>query len=74
MARRLIALAITTISFLSAVKADFSFSSPAAGQIISGSIVDVEFTEGTGSPPMANFNSYILQLCAGGNDASDFVG
>lgn len=55
------------------VRADIGFSSPSAGQVISGTTIDVEFAEGGGSPPMASFTSYTLQLCAGGNKDTDYT-
>lgn len=59
--------------FISSTFADVKFSSPAAGATISGSTIDVEFTDGGQAPPITAFTSYILQLCAGGNGATDYV-
>ena len=53
--------------------ADVSFSSPAAGQEITGTTIEVKFTDGPDDPPLADFTTYTLQLCAGGNDATSFT-
>lgn len=53
--------------------ADVGFKSPAAGDTITGSTIDVEFEEGSGTPPLADFATYQLQLCAGGNTPDTFV-
>lgn len=68
-----VSVAVTMVLFASSTQADVMFSSPAAGQVISGSTIDVEFAEGTGKPSLADFTTYTLQLCAGGNGATDFV-
>lgn len=66
---------LTTISLLLLpfVQADISFSSPPAGQVISGSTITVEFADGAGTPPISQFTSYTLQLCAGGNAEGSYV-
>lgn len=64
-------LASTLLSSLSF--ADVSFSSPSAGQSISGSTISVEFAEGPDDPPLSDFTTYTLELCAGGNDATSFI-
>ncbi|KAK5105086.1 Cell wall synthesis protein kre9 precursor [Lithohypha guttulata] len=53
--------------------ADIAFSSPAAGAKISGSTIDVEFEDGPDSPPLSDFSTYQLQLCAGGQTEKDFT-
>lgn len=53
--------------------ADVEFSSPTPGQVISGNTIDVEFAEGSSDPPISDFLSYTLQLCAGGNSEDDYV-
>lgn len=58
---------------LQTCRADIGFSSPSAGQTISGSTIDVEFAEGSGSPSINDFTAYTLQLCAGGNTQTDYV-
>lgn len=57
----------------SSAYADVAFSSPSAGQVISGNTISVEFEEGSSDPPLSDFTTYTLQLCAGGNTESDYV-
>ncbi|KAK5092258.1 Cell wall synthesis protein kre9 precursor [Exophiala xenobiotica] len=71
--RHLFASALLASTYLHSASADVSFSSPSAGQVISGSTINVEFAEGSDDPPLADFTTYTLQLCAGGNDATDFT-
>ena len=71
--RRSLALSTIATALLQVCYADIGFSSPAAGATISGTTIDVEFEEGSGDPPLADFTTYTLQLCAGGNDAADWV-
>lgn len=64
---------VASTLFVSSAFADVKFSSPAAGAVISGSEIDVEFTDGGEDPPITDFTSYILQLCAGGNADGEYV-
>lgn len=65
---------LLTFAFLiSSANADIKFSSPAAGAVISGNSIDVEFEDGGVNPPISDFTSYTLQLCAGGNTDTDYV-
>lgn len=59
--------------FASSAHADVKFSSPAAGVVISGDTIDVEFEDGGEDPPLSDFTTYTLQLCAGGNTDKDYV-
>ncbi|KAK4934087.1 Cell wall synthesis protein kre9 precursor, partial [Elasticomyces elasticus] len=66
--------AISTIAFLLPyTSADVSFSSPSAGQTITGSDITVTFADGSASPALSTFTGYTLQLCAGGNTDSTFT-
>lgn len=65
-------LAVSAL-FASSAYADVAFSSPSAGMVISGNTIDVEFEDGSSDPPIADFTSYTLQLCAGGNSETDYV-
>jgi len=64
---------VSVATFLSSAVADVGFNSPSAGQVISGSTISVEFADGPGDPHIQDFTAYTLQLCAGGNDATDFT-
>lgn len=66
-------LSMIVAIFTGICRADVGFSSPAAGATISGSTIDVKFTNGAGDPPLTSFSSYSLQLCAGGNVEADYV-
>ena len=70
--KSLVLTAFVTSLFRSCT-ADIGFSSPAAGTTISGSTIDVEFEEGSGSPALSDFTGYTLQLCAGGNTEATYV-
>jgi len=71
--RHCLTSALLASAVLQCALADVSFSSPAAGQDISGNTIDVEFADGSGDPPLADFTTYTLQLCAGGNDEKSFT-
>jgi len=71
--RHLLASFLLASTYLYSALADVAFSSPSAGQVISGSTIDVEFAQGPDEPSIADFTSYTLQLCAGGNGATDFT-
>ena len=70
---RSVLYSLTTLLLSTICRADVGFSSPAAGQTISGSTIDVEFAEGSGKPSINDFTTYTLQLCAGGNAEKDYV-
>lgn len=69
----LIPLLSALTTFLSYTSADVSFSSPSAGQAITGSDITVTFADGPTTPSLSTFVSYTLQLCAGGNTDGTFV-
>ena len=60
-------------SFFSFALADVKFTSPAAGDKITGTTINIEWKESGTAPPIASLVSYQLFLCAGGNDANSFV-
>lgn len=64
---------IAAAFLITSTYADVEFSSPTPGQVISGNTIDVEFAEGSADPPISDFSSYTLQLCAGGNTEDDYV-
>lgn len=55
--------------------ADVEFTSPSAGATLQGgSVIKVAWKDSGTSPPISSLQSYQLFLCAGGNDATSFVG
>lgn len=54
--------------------ADVKFTTPAAGASVpAGGTFAVEWKDSGSAPSIADLASYQLFLCAGGNDASNFV-
>lgn len=61
------------VTLVPRVFADVKFTSPAAGATVSGPTISIEWEESGNLPKIADFASYQLFLCAGGNDQSSFV-
>lgn len=61
------------VTLVPRVFADVKFTSPAAGATVSGPTISIEWEESGTVPKIADFASYQLFLCAGGNDQSSFV-
>lgn len=56
------------------VLGDVKFTSPAAGATLTGGgTISVEWSDSGTAPAVTDLSSYQLFLCAGGNDASNFV-
>lgn len=55
--------------------ATVEFTSPIAGATVAGgSTITVEWKDSGEAPSISDLTSYQLFLCAGGNDATSFVG
>jgi hypothetical protein len=67
---RLAWLLATLVPFVSA---DVKFTSPAAGATVTGPTISISWEESGTSPHISDLASYQLFLCAGGNDASNYV-
>ena len=55
-------------------RGDVDFIKPAAGDIITGTSLVAAWTESGQKPAISTFDAYSLYLCAGGNNATEFVG
>lgn len=64
---------LVAASLLSFALADVEVTSPAAGASLSGLELTVEWKDSGDTPKLADLASYQLFLCAGGNDADDYV-
>lgn len=53
--------------------ADVEFTTPNAGQAISGLTLDVEWKDSGDDPKISELATYQMFLCAGGNDEGDYV-
>jgi hypothetical protein len=53
--------------------ADVKITSPAPGDIITGNSLTIEWEESGNSPPISDFASYAMFLCAGGNEDTNYV-
>jgi hypothetical protein len=70
---RLLALA-TLAAFLTVGRADVSFTSPAAGAVLPmQQPLRIAWAESGKSPPITELTSYLLFLCAGGNDLTSIT-
>ncbi|KAJ9625381.1 Cell wall synthesis protein kre9 precursor [Knufia peltigerae] len=64
---------LVAASLLSFALADVEVTSPAAGASLSGLELTVEWKDSGDTPKLADLASYQLFLCAGGNDADDYI-
>lgn len=68
---------ITWLLLLGAISpaalADVQFTSPSAGQDISGDTISIAWKDSGDSPPIADLTSYQIFLCAGGNIDANFI-
>lgn len=55
------------------VLADVQFTSPAAGATVSGPTISISWQDSGTLPKISDLTSYQLFLCAGGNDATNYV-
>lgn len=64
---------MTIVFFLYTTVADVLVTSPAFGtEITGGSTISISWQESGRAPPVADLTSYIVYLCAGGNDRGSF--
>ena len=68
---------IRTLALLAALLpfalADVDFTSPDAGQSISGLTLDIKWKDSGDEPKLSELATYQMFLCAGGNDATEYV-
>ena len=60
-------------SVIAQTLADVQVVTPAAGAVIAGLTLDVQWEESGDDPPITDFVNYSLFLCAGGNSAADYI-
>jgi hypothetical protein len=66
-------LAWLLATLVPSIFADVQFTSPAAGDTVTLPTISISWDDSGTSPPISDFASYQLFLCAGGNDASNYV-
>ena len=67
---RRVALLAALLSF---TFADVEFTTPSAGQSLSGLTLDIEWKDSGDDPTISELATYQMFLCAGGNDEGDYV-
>ena len=60
-------------ALLSYALADIEFTSPDAGQSVSGATIDIKWKDSGDEPKISELATYQMFLCAGGNEESDYV-
>ncbi|RMZ78826.1 hypothetical protein DV738_g3595, partial [Chaetothyriales sp. CBS 135597] len=60
-------------AFIALARADVEFLTPAAGASQSSLKLSITWKESGTAPPISEFTSYQMYLCAGGNDVDEYV-
>jgi hypothetical protein len=61
------------VIFSASALADVEFTVPGAGSTIEGDSLTISWQESGIPPPISDFSTYAMNLCAGGNEVDDFV-
>jgi len=64
---------LSFIAFCSSAIADVEFITPAAGSAyVGGGTIGVSWKDSNIAPALSDLTNYVINLCAGGNDAGSF--